>query len=179
MPYSLIKPCFCSGEIDIGYLPFNLVPDIQAVMLNTRLGCAAPCLTSARATGTPLEWPIRFTLTHWAALLPGLGAALAPFAGKAAGVVAESIALQERSVALRSAPIHVAPMLQQLLFGQKRAVVMTSATLAVDESFDYVGERVGVTVDRCRLLPSPFDYPSQAALYLPAHLPEPRQRKSS
>jgi ABC-type amino acid transport substrate-binding protein len=22
--------------------------------------------------GTPLEWPIRFTLTHWAALLPGL-----------------------------------------------------------------------------------------------------------
>ena len=24
------------------------------------------------ARGTPLEWPIRFTLTHWAALLPGL-----------------------------------------------------------------------------------------------------------
>ena len=24
--------------------------------------------------GTPLEWPIRFTLTHWAALLPGLPA---------------------------------------------------------------------------------------------------------
>ena len=82
---------------------------------------------------------------------------------------------RERSVALRSAPIHVAPMLQQLLFGQKRAVVMTSATLAVDDSFDYVGERVGVTVDRCRLLPSPFDYPKQALLYVPRNVPAPRE----
>jgi DMSO/TMAO reductase YedYZ molybdopterin-dependent catalytic subunit len=24
------------------------------------------------ATGTPLEWPLRFTLAHWAALLPGM-----------------------------------------------------------------------------------------------------------
>jgi hypothetical protein len=24
------------------------------------------------ARGTPVEWPLRFTLAHWAALLPGL-----------------------------------------------------------------------------------------------------------
>jgi hypothetical protein len=25
-----------------------------------------------RATGAPLQWPMRYTLVHWAALLPGL-----------------------------------------------------------------------------------------------------------
>ncbi|HJS74821.1 MAG TPA: helicase C-terminal domain-containing protein [Vicinamibacteria bacterium] len=81
---------------------------------------------------------------------------------------------RERSVALRSSPIRVAPMLRATLLDQKRAVVLTSATLAVDGSFDYVSSRMGVERDRSRLLASPFDYSTQALLYVPRNLPSPR-----
>jgi ATP-dependent DNA helicase DinG len=82
--------------------------------------------------------------------------------------------MRERSVALRSSPIHVAPLVRTTLLERKRAVVLTSATLAVDESFDYVSSRLGVAPGRSRLLPSPFDYRSQALFYAPRHLPPPR-----
>ena len=81
---------------------------------------------------------------------------------------------RERSVALRSSPIRVAPMVRSMLLDRKRAVVLTSATLAVDESFDYVSSRLGVGTDRGRQLPSPFDYQSQALFYVPRHLPPPK-----
>ncbi len=81
---------------------------------------------------------------------------------------------RERSVALRSSPIRIAPTLRSLLLERKRAVVLTSATLAVDESFDYVSARLGVETRRSRLLPSPFDYRRQALLYVPRHLPPPK-----
>jgi ATP-dependent DNA helicase DinG len=81
---------------------------------------------------------------------------------------------RERSVALRSSPIRVAPMVRATLLDQKRAVVLTSATLAVDGSFDYVSSRVGVERERSRLLASPFDFEAQALLYVPRHLPPPK-----
>jgi ATP-dependent DNA helicase DinG len=81
---------------------------------------------------------------------------------------------RERSVALRSSPIRVAPMVRSALLDRTRAVILTSATLAVDESFDYLSSRLGVETDRGRLLPSPFDYRSQALFYLPRRLPPPK-----
>jgi len=81
---------------------------------------------------------------------------------------------RERSVALRSSPIRVAPMVRSMLLDRMRSVVLTSATLAVDESFDYVSSRLGVETGRGRLLPSPFDYSSQALFYVPRHLPPPK-----
>jgi ATP-dependent DNA helicase DinG len=84
---------------------------------------------------------------------------------------------RERFVALRSSPIDVAPLLRQLLFEKKRAVLMTSATLSVDRSFGYVGSRVGVDVDDCVLLPSPFDYREQALLYVPRNIAPPRDAR--
>jgi ATP-dependent DNA helicase DinG len=55
------------------------------------------------------------------------------------------------------------------------AVVLTSATLAVEEKFDYVRERLGLTSGRELIVPSHFDYPKQALLYVPHHLPDVRQ----
>jgi ATP-dependent DNA helicase DinG len=81
---------------------------------------------------------------------------------------------RDRSLVLRSSPINVAPMLQRALLSKKRAVILTSATLAVDGSFDYVSSRLGVGRETCRLLPSPFDYGKQALLYVPRGVPAPR-----
>ena len=55
-----------------------------------------------------------------------------------------------------------------------RSVVLTSATLSTSGTLAFTRSRLGIDfeVDEA-MLPSPFDYPTQAALYLPA-LPDPR-----
>lgn len=83
--------------------------------------------------------------------------------------------LRDRSRALRASPIRVAPMLKSMLFSQKRTVVMTSATLTVENSFDYVSSRLGVATENCQVLSSPFDFRQQALLYVPRRMPAPRE----
>ncbi|WIG93359.1 ATP-dependent DNA helicase [Myxococcus sp. SDU36] len=82
---------------------------------------------------------------------------------------------------LRASPIDVAKELRERMYGALDTVVYTSATLAADSRFDFFANRMGlygedgqpVTRVRTLAVPSPFDYPSQAALYLPTHLPDP------
>lgn len=77
-------------------------------------------------------------------------------------------------VAIGYSPVDVSVTLQELLFSSVGAVVLTSATLTVDGSFAFLRERLGVEADEL-ILPSPFDYPRQAALYLPRRAPDPRR----
>jgi ATP-dependent DNA helicase DinG len=77
-------------------------------------------------------------------------------------------------VALRAAPIDAAALIREHVIGQRHATVLTSATLAVDGSFDYAVARFGADGASTLQLPSEFDYASQAVLYLPADLPDPR-----
>ncbi|NUR53820.1 MAG: ATP-dependent DNA helicase, partial [Acidobacteria bacterium] len=82
--------------------------------------------------------------------------------------------MRGRGVFLRGAPIDVSAIVRDLLFGRMRATVLTSATLAVDGSFDYVKSRLGIgSADEIRLT-SEFDYRTQAILYLPKRMPDPR-----
>ena len=55
-----------------------------------------------------------------------------------------------------------------------QATVLTSATLSVGGSFEYVRGRLGVPAGPEVRLPSEFDYSRQAILYLPPGLPDPR-----
>jgi ATP-dependent DNA helicase DinG len=52
--------------------------------------------------------------------------------------------------------------------------VLTSATLAVGGAFDYIRGRLGLDHARELIVPSHFDYESQAILYVPPNLPDPR-----
>jgi len=52
--------------------------------------------------------------------------------------------------------------------------VLTSATLAVGSGFEYIRKRIGLDYVRESVLPSHFDYQSQAMLYVPPDLPDPR-----
>jgi ATP-dependent DNA helicase DinG len=79
-----------------------------------------------------------------------------------------------RGVFLRAMPIDVSGRLQELLFGEVRAAVLTSATLAVDGGFTYVKDRLGLRPTAELLLPSPFRYEDQAVLYVPEGMPEPQ-----
>ena len=75
---------------------------------------------------------------------------------------------------LRASPIDVSRIVRDVLFERMRAVVLTSATLAVDGSFEYVKRRLGIREAEGLRVASEFDYAAQALLYLPRRLPPPR-----
>ena len=76
-------------------------------------------------------------------------------------------------VGLHSAPLNVGPLLKANLFDQKRATVLTSATLTTDGSFAFVRQRLGLDGARELQVGSPFDYGESTLLYLPTNMPEP------
>ena len=75
---------------------------------------------------------------------------------------------------LRASPIDVSRIIKALLFDRLRSTVLTSATLAVDDSFEYVRGRLGVRSASELRVASEFDYAAQALLYLPRRLPPPK-----
>jgi ATP-dependent DNA helicase DinG len=79
----------------------------------------------------------------------------------------------ERGASFHAAPIDVAGPLREHLFARVASAVLTSATLTVGGEFDFVRERLGLPEARALSVSSPFDYPRQAVLYLPADLPPP------
>jgi len=79
-----------------------------------------------------------------------------------------------RGVFLEATPIDVSTLLTEKLFDRVSCVIMTSATLAVQGTFDFVQKRLGVQFPRTLVVPGHFDYQKQAMLYVPQHLPDPR-----
>ncbi len=72
---------------------------------------------------------------------------------------------------LNSAPFDVADFLQAALFERTTSVVMTSATIANGSAvergaFDFLKRSLGVQEAQELIAPSPFNYPSQARLYV-------------
>jgi ATP-dependent DNA helicase DinG len=84
---------------------------------------------------------------------------------------------QRRGTVLRVAPMSVAMLLRDKVFGD-RTVVMTSATLELGGTFDAVAGTLGLRGDGAPAwtgldVGSPFDYPKQAIAYVAQHLPPP------
>jgi ATP-dependent DNA helicase DinG len=82
-----------------------------------------------------------------------------------------------RGVFLRAAPIDVSAIVRELLLDRMETTVLTSATLTVDGSFAYLRGRLGIGRARELRLASEFDYATQAILYLPKRMPDPRSRE--
>jgi len=89
-------------------------------------------------------------------------------------------ALPSRHTYLQATPIDVSQLLAGALFEQYSSVVLTSATLTVaagadSSGFEHISTRLGLTLARELVVPSHFDYPKQALLYLPSGMPDPRE----
>ena len=80
-------------------------------------------------------------------------------------------------VFLRAAPIDVSDIVRTLLIDRAEGTVLTSATLAVDDTFDYVRGRLGITDALEMRLPPEFDFKEQAVLFLPPGMPDPRSAR--
>jgi ATP-dependent DNA helicase DinG len=80
-------------------------------------------------------------------------------------------------VGVYRAPIDVGPLLDEQLFSKKQSVILTSATLTVNRSFEYVIQRLGLrhytkTGELSTLIvESPFRYRDQALLCIPSDMP--------
>ncbi|HSE24567.1 MAG TPA: ATP-dependent DNA helicase [Pyrinomonadaceae bacterium] len=86
---------------------------------------------------------------------------------------------RNRGVFLRASPIDVAGLLQDKLFDEVPTVVLTSATLSSGGNFAFIRDRLGLDTADDLIAESTFDYESQAILYLPSKMPEPRSSEWS
>jgi len=78
-------------------------------------------------------------------------------------------------VVLQGVPVNAAEELQEQVFSKIGRVVLTSATLTTHRGFEFIRERIGFEPQEQSILDSPFDYPSQALLYISGDLPEPSE----
>jgi ATP-dependent DNA helicase DinG len=79
-----------------------------------------------------------------------------------------------RAVYVRAAPIDVSDIVRDDIVGSRATTVLTSATLTVESRFDFFLGRLGLEGAATLCLPSEFDFRSQAVLYLPPEMPDPR-----
>jgi len=79
------------------------------------------------------------------------------------------------NIYLNAAPVKVNSLLQDMLFNTEFPVVLTSATLSVNNSMEYYRERVGYTDGPEITLGSPFNYAEQVKLYTTRKLPLPKE----
>jgi len=81
---------------------------------------------------------------------------------------------RNKGVFLAATPIDVSQILRERLFEAFDTIVLTSATLTVDNRFEYIRSRLGLDHSKENTLPPEFDYPNQALLYLPQRMPDVR-----
>jgi ATP-dependent DNA helicase DinG len=79
-----------------------------------------------------------------------------------------------KGIFLAATPIDVSEILRERLFERFDTAILTSATLAVGGRFDFLKQRLGIRVANEKVLPSEFDFKSQALLYIPSTLPDVR-----
>lgn len=77
-------------------------------------------------------------------------------------------------VSVNAAPIGIGTILEKLLFSNNKPIILTSATLSVeDSSFTYFKDRTGLKDAKELRLGSPFDYKSQVKMYIVKNMPAP------
>ncbi len=80
-----------------------------------------------------------------------------------------------RGITLQAVPIDASAILSDRLFRETETVVLTSATLTTNGTFDFIRTRLGIEGAVEMVAESNYDYQNQVLLYLPPRMPEPRE----
>ncbi|NLO20797.1 MAG: DEAD/DEAH box helicase family protein [Syntrophomonadaceae bacterium] len=89
------------------------------------------------------------------------------------------------AVAMTSSYVMIGDILRDRLYNGLESLIMVSATLAIEERFDYYLDKVGLSYfhsdERIKTLleKSPFDYENQAILYTVSNMPPPNSQEHS
>jgi ATP-dependent DNA helicase DinG len=87
------------------------------------------------------------------------------------------IEVLNHSLRLNATPLSIADIFRRQLDGRARAWIFASATLAVAGDFGHYRKEMGLNDARTAFWDSPFDYASQALLYVPKKLPDPNSEE--
>ena len=79
-------------------------------------------------------------------------------------------------ISINGAPLDVSDLLRQEVFNEAKTTVLTSATLMIDGSFDYIAERLGLREARRLPLGSPFDHEKSTLVFVPDDMPDPNHQ---
>ncbi|MFP5460861.1 MAG: ATP-dependent DNA helicase [Gammaproteobacteria bacterium] len=102
-----------------------------------------------------------------ASAVSGAAGPLLPAAGAIDGPTVTWVEVHGSGVTLHATPLSVAPVFRRQLSARPRAWVFLSATLAVGGAFGHFVSALGLEEARQLVWDSPFDYASQALLYVP------------
>jgi ATP-dependent DNA helicase DinG len=70
-------------------------------------------------------------------------------------------------------PVSISLPLQELFFSSKKSVIITSATLSIDNQFFYILNELGLNESTKTIsVPSPFDYRNKVQVFVPQDLPD-------
>lgn len=83
--------------------------------------------------------------------------------------------IRGRGVFLWASPIDISSILRERLFSNVDSAILTSATLSTGGNFLFVKSRLGLEQANELIVPSHFDFASQAIFYVPRNIPEPRE----
>ncbi len=78
-------------------------------------------------------------------------------------------------LSLHMVPLYVGQLVREHIFDKKKSVILTSATLRVGGTFDYLRERLEAWDAKELAVGSPFDYASAALFYVVNDSPQPGQ----
>ena len=80
-----------------------------------------------------------------------------------------------RAFSFHRAPVLLENRLKSVIHESRAPWVFTSATLTIEESFEYFLEETGIKADVQRIYPSPFDFESAVRGLVLANLPWPER----
>ncbi|MEW5056588.1 MAG: ATP-dependent DNA helicase [Cycloclasticus sp.] len=81
-----------------------------------------------------------------------------------------------RTFSFNRTPLDISKTFASFAFASEASWIFTSATLSVNNKFDFFTQRLGLQDADSGMWDSPFDYVHQALMYVPEGLPEPRDR---
>ena len=76
-------------------------------------------------------------------------------------------------LSLNGAPLDISDLLRELVFSRMRSTILTSATMTIDGSFDFMAERLGAEHAQRLALGSPFDHEASTMVYVANDIGEP------
>lgn len=74
---------------------------------------------------------------------------------------------------IRTAPTNIAPYLKEAIFNRQTSAILTSATLATNNSLDIFKNRIGANNEEGLIETSPFDYEKNVQIFIAKDAPEP------
>ena len=81
---------------------------------------------------------------------------------------------KSKKISVNTAPVSLANILKEGLFSSQKPIILTSATLSVDnDSFRYFRDRMGLSDAKELKLGSSFDYKEQVRMYIAKDMPRP------